>query len=57
MRWTQQFLTKLKKMDSGIFDREKRSGSGPKNGKVVVIVVVVVVVLVLVSLGHFQNEG
>ena len=31
------------------FDREKRSGSGPKNGKVVVVVVV------LVDLGHFPK--
>ena len=32
------------------FDREKRSGSGPKNGKVVVVVVVV-----LGDLGHFPK--
>ena len=35
-----------------VFDREKRSGSGPKNGKVVVVVVVVVV---LGDLGHFPK--
>ena len=33
-----------------VFDREKRSGSGPKNGKVAVNVVVV-----LGDLGHFPK--
>ena len=46
---------KKKEIDGTVFtffDRELRSESGPKKGKVVVVVVVVVLLL-----GHFRNLG